>query len=115
MFTEKKLKEILPHGSGIDCTWEIEDKGKYFKASNSYHCMNETGYYVGYADFSLIIPKKDWKNFRLHFHGNYSHYLNYRFMLRNYLEDSFVFALLDFTRKHYREERLKEIFSEIVE
>jgi len=115
MLTIEILQDILPHGSGIDCTWEIEDKGKYFKASNSFHCMNENGYYVGYSDFSLIIPKKGWENFRLHFHGKYSHYLNSRFMLRDYLEDSFAFVLSDFSLKHYREESLKEVFSEIVE
>ncbi|MHA1372523.1 MAG: hypothetical protein ACTSRA_22720 [Promethearchaeota archaeon] len=86
---DKKLFTYIPHGSGIDGNWEITDKGKYFKCENSFHCMDEYGFYEGYADFSLIIPKKKPLDFRLHFHGKYSQYLNYKYGLRNYLEELF--------------------------
>ncbi|MGQ4895183.1 MAG: hypothetical protein ACP6IQ_11230 [Candidatus Njordarchaeia archaeon] len=89
---DEKLFKTLPHGSGIDYPWEIEDKGKYWKLTNSFHVMNEYGFYVGIADFSVIIDKKT-KNdkytyFRIHFHGKHSHYLANRYGLRDYLEDT---------------------------
>lgn len=93
------LHSDLPHGSGIDCKWEIEDMGKYFKCLNSFHCMNEHGMYCGYADFTLIIPKKNPLEFRLHFNGKDSAYLNERYMLRDYLEDTFHYAIDDLMNK----------------
>jgi hypothetical protein len=68
--TAELLKDILPHGSGIDCDWQIEDKGNYIRCDNSYHVMNDTGYYIGWLDFSVIVPKKAPKDFRIHFHTN---------------------------------------------
>ena len=91
--TTEKLAEILSHGSGIDGTWYIEEMKGYFKAVNFYHCMDENGFYDGYADFSLIIPKSNPTNFRLHFHGQTSQYKNKRYMLREYLEDTFYYDL----------------------
>lgn len=95
----ERLERMLSHGSGIDCAWGIEDKGSYFKACNSYHAMNEWGMYDGYADFSLIIPKADPLEFRLHFHGNRAQYLNQRYMLREYLEDVFAYDLHAFGKQ----------------
>lgn len=85
--TISKLRRILSHGSGINADWYVEDKGTYFRASNSFQCMNDMGFYVGWQDFSLIIPKKKPRDFKLHFHG--SQYLARRYMLRDYLEDIF--------------------------
>jgi len=101
---KKKLNEFileneLPHGSGIDCKWQIEDKGKYFKCVNAYHCMNENGYYDGYADFTLIIPKKNPIDFKLHFNGKHSQYKNERYLLRDYLEDTFHYAISEMVEK----------------
>ena len=93
--TMESLEINLPHGSGIDCTWEIEDMGNYFKVINSYHCMNENGYYVGYSDFSVTIPKKNREDFKLHFHGSHSQYRAKKFMLREYLEDIIYDFLTD--------------------
>ena len=87
------LESDLPHGSGIDGTWNIEDKGSYIKAVNFFHCMDEHGYYDGYADFSLTIPKKCLTDFKMHFHGPTSQYLNRKYMLRDYLEETFHYAL----------------------
>lgn len=100
----------LPHGSGIDCNWFVEDKGSYFKCTNSYYCMNENGMYCGFADFTLIVYKQPYDfnarynskfnfvpkwnyDFKLHFNGAYSQYLNQRYCLREYLEETFDFFL----------------------
>ena len=53
---EKKLLEALPTGSGIDCEWEIiEHKNGNITAKNSFHAMDQYGYYDGYMDFSIKI------------------------------------------------------------
>lgn len=56
---EQKILEILndlPHGSGIDCKWSYNtfDNGNvtFF---NSYHVMNECGYYDGWENFSVRV------------------------------------------------------------
>ena len=57
-----KLKELLPHGSGIDCEWEIETyKNGNVKAHNWFHKMDENGFYQGFVKFSVKIfrYKKD--------------------------------------------------------
>ncbi len=55
----------LPHGSGIDCDWtgHMSANGKYVYFSNAYHAMNEYGYYEGYQDFTVRIPKIDFIRF----------------------------------------------------
>ena len=49
----------LPHGSGIDCDWHIEIKKDKIYLINSYHYMNEFGYYMGYIDFTAIYSIKN--------------------------------------------------------
>ena len=89
------LEEKLPHGSGIDFKWEIEDKGEYFNCKNAFHCINDGGYYYGIAEFTVIIPKgKDFKyNFRIHFNGKRSYYFAEKHMLREYFNDLFYWQL----------------------
>ncbi len=120
----------LPHGSGIDCDWEghMPDSGKYVYFRNSYHCMDEYGYYEGYQDFTVRIPKIDFINFvygswfmsmsmtsdlvteaknmwgdatisiidefTVQFNGG--HYLADKHMLKDYLDDTFAWALRDY-------------------
>ena len=79
--------EEIPHGSGIDYTWKIVDRGGYYICNNSFHCMDQNGMYNGIANFSLVIPKKNPQEFRLHFRGSSSRYLNRKHLLREYLED----------------------------
>jgi len=103
--SKEKLLDVLPHGSGIDGDWYIEDKGSYFYAGNSYHCMDEYGYYDGWQDFYLTIPKKDPTKFKLHFRGD--QYLARKYMLRDYLEDLFGLRLNELSGNkvesgHYR-------------
>lgn len=95
MLTEDILKEKLPYGSGIDGVWHIKEQKNYWKCDNAYHAMNDVGYYTGWADFTLIIPKKDTEVFKLHFNGKHSQYLNRRYGLREYLEDLFAQAIRD--------------------
>lgn len=111
--TEERLLKCLPHGSGIDCTWEIEQKSGYWKCSNSFHCMNDVGFYVGFADFSLIVRNKpeilnpknpqysfETVDFNLHFHGNHMRYWVEKLDLRDYLSELFAQVLDDeFVRK----------------
>ena len=49
------LAEELPHGSGIDCDWFVRVSGRFICFANSYHCMNEDCYYVGWQDFTIKI------------------------------------------------------------
>ena len=81
----------LPHGSGIDSDWIIEEKSDKVYAYNSYHCMDDNGFYNGWQDFYIIIPKKNPRKFKLHFQGN--QYLARKYMLRGYLEDIIAFSL----------------------
>ena len=88
---EQILLNKLPHGSGIDCKWEfVWLKNGKVKAKNSFHCMNDGGYYDGYADFTVILhsPFMDHQNFDLVFNGRYGQYKNKQYMLRDYLEDT---------------------------
>ena len=72
IFDDDKLTAVLedfidnlPHGSGIDCDWagHMPANGEYVYFRNSYHCMDEYGYYDGYQDFTLRIPKVDFIRF----------------------------------------------------
>ncbi len=93
----EKLTEMLPHGSGINCKWQFEQlkNGKVI-AYNSYHCMNDAGYYDGYADFKIVFSvHKALTAFSLHFVGAYAQRKNRQYMLRDYLEDTIYNALPD--------------------
>lgn len=70
MITLDELKKVLPHGSGIDYDWELEECGKYIYAKNAYHYMNEYGFYDGILPFTIRFPKNKMNNFNLHFHVN---------------------------------------------
>lgn len=85
--------ESLPHGSGIDCKWEIDTNDKWIIAKNSFHCMNQDGYYVGYADFTVKIPVEFPESFKLEFNGKTAQYRNRKFGLREYLEDTLYYAI----------------------
>ena len=89
------LADILPHGSGINCNWEFDyQKNGKVIARNSYHCMDEHGYYFGYADFTIkFYLFRDLKSFTLEFNGSYSHALNRKYLLRDYLEDTIYHSL----------------------
>ncbi len=95
---EHLTKEI--HGSGIDADWRFRKKtNRNTKISwvllvNSYHCMNEDGYYDGWQDFFVQIPMNgDVTNFKVVFHGPQD--LGQKYDLRTYLEEIFAVAISD--------------------
>jgi hypothetical protein len=88
----RNLASALPHGSGIDGDWYIEEKGDKIIATNSYHAMDEYGGYIGWQDFKLIISKKDPENFKLQFTGD-RYIIRKDPQLRNYLEDTFAYSI----------------------
>lgn len=91
----QKIKESLPDGSGIDCKWyfNLIKNNTVLRARNSFHCMNEHGYYDGYADFTLLIPIESPIDFKLQFNGSTAQYKNRKYMLRDMLEDTVFYAL----------------------
>lgn len=92
---EHVLIEILPHGSGINCSWEFEwFANGSLRASNSFHCMNDAGFYDGYADFTLHMKEREpMRDFRLAFNGQQAQQKNRRYMLRDYLTDTTAEAM----------------------
>jgi hypothetical protein len=92
----EEIPDALPHGSGIDADWYIEYKHGYIRCDNSYHCMNEDGYYDGWQDFSVILRKDNRDNgvhVTIHFHNG--HYKADRYMLKEYLGDTVAEMLSD--------------------
>jgi hypothetical protein len=106
----------LPHGSGIDCKWEIEsgEHSQYVYLTNSYHVMSDNGFYIGHADFRIRLDKEAfiilinliawgkieeaneilWAmsvNFEIQFTGD--RYLSRYYNLREYLTDIIYYAL----------------------
>lgn len=56
IITEEKLLELLPTGNGINSDWEItEHKNGNVTAKNSFHAMDEAGFYDGYMPFTVRI------------------------------------------------------------
>lgn len=55
------LIDLLPHGSGIDHSWSIDRlKNGHIVCRNSYHGMDENGYYDGWQDFSVKLFAVDY-------------------------------------------------------
>jgi hypothetical protein len=52
---ETLLDDTLPHGSGIDGKWEYTWHVNKVSAVNSFHRMNQNGYYCGWNGFILYI------------------------------------------------------------
>jgi hypothetical protein len=76
------------HGSGIDSDWILSSNGKKVYLNNSYHVMNDDGYYDGYMDFKITIYKG--RITRINFVG-LSSYHRYRYadLIMDYLNDLF--------------------------
>lgn len=101
---ELDIIDNLPHGSGINCDWHISKttRGKVV-CHNSYQVMNETGFYIGYADFSIRFGAEHPADFRLMFHGRQSQYLAQYYQLRDYLEDTIFWSLPENNRPAYHQ------------
>lgn len=82
------LQEILPHGSGIDLRWEIEEEINHFVAHNAFHVMDENGYYVDWAHFTIRIPKTNPLEFELDWYDEDARELNEQYMIQDYLEET---------------------------
>jgi hypothetical protein len=53
---KEELTKALPHGSGIDSDWLVEQgAGLVFSCYNSYHSMDNNGYYCGHVRFEVKI------------------------------------------------------------
>jgi len=50
-------REFLPSGSGFDsgCSVNFEKSGKWLYIDCPFHVMNETGYYTGWHNFTVIV------------------------------------------------------------
>lgn len=94
----RSLATALPHGSGINGKWEITDMRSYVRAEGTFSPMNDQGYHLAEAPFTIIIrgTPRGTLGFKLHFNGEWSQYMNQRYMLRDYLEDSISQALSEF-------------------
>lgn len=120
--TESQLIEALPHGSGIDCSWQFEFWGmeswennrKRIVCENSFHLMDEHGFYGGWQDFRVVIfecrtdkfnplrgpmegkaqvlQRKGDIDFRVEFPGGLSR-KNLAYGLRDYLEETIHYSL----------------------
>jgi hypothetical protein len=92
------IVDALPHGSGIDADWQVSVTKRSIRLSNSFHAMDDNGFYDGWADFTVITPRfamaQHWGDyFQLQFNGRDSAYLNQKHDLRSYLADTINCAL----------------------
>ena len=81
-----EIANALPHGSGINYDWMLDERKDRLYASNRYDTMDEGGGYGPAVVFNVMIPKKNPREFTLHF-GKGDHYLAEKYMLRQYLDD----------------------------
>jgi hypothetical protein len=89
------IDQELSHGSGIDCEWILKlTTPTRVNARNSYHCMNEDGYYDGYVDFTVLFDLANKDYFKITFASDYqSRKRVNQYMLREYLEDTIAYDL----------------------
>ena len=60
--TEKRLNDLLPHGSGFDCDWklEYEQDDDTPILVGAFHPMNEVGFYLDWVNFKIgVVPFKN--------------------------------------------------------
>ena len=89
MKTLDELEKVLPHGSGIDYNWELEERGKYIYAENAFHYMNEEGFYDGVLPFTIKFYRDGVTKFDLHFHVNgVGRYRVNKGSVREYIENT---------------------------
>jgi hypothetical protein len=95
------LMNALPHGSGIDSNWTIDAGTKSVRLHNSYHCMDENGFYDGWVHFIVSIPVVSktlvWEGFKLHFQD---YYRAKKYNLRDYLEGTVYDGLCNYFGGH---------------
>lgn len=84
----KQIMDALPHGSGINYRWIVDDKGRYYRCQNAYDFMDENGFDDCVMPFFITIPKKNPDCFKLHFFDMNGHrsYMMRKYGIRDYLE-----------------------------
>lgn len=91
---ESFLKELLPSGSGFDTGYDFNWTKQSLRISSSYHCMDDHGYYDGWADFTMIISfNKDIGYFKLQFDGKESQAKARKYCLRDCMENAIFDSL----------------------
>lgn len=86
------------HGSGIDADWKQSQSKNFLNLHNSFHCLDQNGFYEGWQDFTVKLPLNGLVNdFRLVFNG--TQYLSIKHQLRYYLEDMITLAIDDYLLK----------------
>jgi hypothetical protein len=79
------------HGSGIDYDWYIEDKKESIICYNSYHTMDENGFYDRVIGFKVIFPKLNLYDFTVKCTDDRYGYEKYA--LNQYLPDQVYYAI----------------------
>lgn len=95
------ILDSLPHGSGIDSSWTVTLNKSSLLLHNSYHCMDDNGYYDGWLDFTIRVSKstlfdssKLSYDFTLEFNNATSYHRNkYISLLREYLDATIHYGL----------------------
>jgi hypothetical protein len=91
------------HGSGIDYDWYADETPTNIRLYNSYHLMDDGGMYYANADFTVIIPKKNPKGFRVTYRDDRSRYYANKHMLADYLYDTISWQLSEILKQSRRE------------
>jgi len=92
----KKLLDFLPHGSGIDEDWTISidrSNSERIVLSNSFHVMNEVGFYDGWIDFTVTIRPDFISGFKMNIKGRFSDYRWQGESIKEYLYQVLDFGL----------------------
>ena len=91
--TDNKKTTMLPHGSGIDVDYNIENKKDKYIIHNSYHYMNDVGFYMGWIDYKIVMSKKEPDKFKLTFQTDSTgYYWIEKIQLRSYLEELYAYT-----------------------
>jgi len=94
------LIEKMPSGSGIDCDYSWTKSNGKLILHNSFHNMNDGGYYDGYSEFKVHLILKDdgeWILDKIRFAksitdpSTYRKYSNY--ILLDYLYDTYIWNI----------------------
>lgn len=100
---EDNVLEMLPHGSGIDCKWEVEEFKPSLVCRNSYHVMNEHGFYDGYIDFSVRISRHEPLDFEVYFRTSSGRRYAKKNGLKDYLEDTIYWSIRNWLDKENKQ------------
>jgi hypothetical protein len=97
---EKMLESLLPHGSGINGTWNFQTlKNGKILASNCYDAMNEYGMYCHYYDFTAVYTFDQNDGYtleKINFHGQKEHACC-GYGLKDYLTDTLYLTARDWS------------------